>query len=128
VLGESLVLVEKEVLVHVLDMEVKGGSVGLEGGGDWGVSLVDDFVLGLDSLSPGGVDSNLDVDSILNAWESLSDVHALGLADWEVLTILGLHMGAVHVPCDDEASLVLDTDLAGLLGLNKVPWLGNFNG
>lgn len=127
-LGESLVLVEKEVLIHVLNEEVKSGSMSLEGGGDWGIFLVNDFVLGLLGLSPGGVDSNLDVISILDAWESLCDVHALGLANWEVLTGLGLLVSAVHFPCDDEASLVLDTDLAGLLSLNDVPWLSDVNG
>ena len=121
VVGESFVLVQHVVIILILNLEMQGSSMSSEGGGDGRVCLVDDRVVAMLGLSPRGVDGYVDLVAILDAWQSVSDVHALGLPNWEVLTVLGMNVPTVHVPLHDEAAHIVDANSAGFAIVDEVP-------
>ena len=92
-----------------------------EGGGDGRVCLVDDRVVAVLGLSPCGVDGYVDLVAILDAWQSISDVQALGLPNWEVLAVLRMNVPTVHVPLHDEAAHIVDANSAGFAIVDEVP-------
>lgn len=65
-------------------------------------------------IAPVGVDDGLDLLTFLDVWEVLEDAHALGLANWVVLSVIRENTGVLvlHFPFEDECSAVLDANSA----------------